>query len=154
MPLGEVRPRRVATANERRVDVGENRLNGGLQTRFVVGVMKPTVPLRGDVGGGVIVEVFHDDPTGSTLLVRAVFVVGITGGVDADEFALASVQLPVAERNDARARKICQSPVRSFVRGKRDEISDGARTHQTEPSRIFVLHTFQNTRNESQSSSL
>ena len=131
MPLGEVRPRRVATANERRVDVGENRLNGGLQTRFVVDVMKPTVPLRGDVGGGVIVEVFHDDPTGSTLLVRAVFVVGITGGVDADEFALASVQLPVAERNDdARERKICQSPVRSFVRvvrGERDEILNSMR---------------------------
>jgi hypothetical protein len=90
-------------------------------------VMKPTVPLRGDVGGGVIVEVFHDDPTGSTLLKRAVFVVGITGGVDADEFALASVQLPVAERNDARERKICQSPVRSFVRGERDEILNSLR---------------------------
>jgi len=150
VPLGEMNPRRVATANERRVGVGENRLNGGLQTRIVVDVMKPTVPLRGDVGGGVIVEVFHDDPTGSTLLVRAVFVVGITGGVDADEFALASVQLPVAERNDARERKICQSPVRSFVRvvrgGKRRNFKFAARTHQTEPSRIFVLHTFQNTR--------
>lgn len=114
MPLGEVHPRRVATANERRVGVGENRLNGGLQTRFVVDVMKPTVPLRGDVGGGVIVEVLHDDPTGSTLLVRAVFVVGITGGVDADEFALASVQLPVAERNGARARE--KSVSRPFAR--------------------------------------
>ena len=150
MPLGEVRPRRVATANERRVDVGENRLNGGLQTRFVVDVMKPTVPLRGDVGGGVIVEVFHDDPTGSTLLVRAVFVVGITGGVDADEFALASVQLPVAERNDdARERE--KSVSRPFARSRRSReerrnFKFDARTHQTEPSRIFVLRTFQNTR--------
>ena len=134
MPLGEVRPRRVATANERRVDVGENRLNGGLQTRFVVDVMKPTVPLRGDVGGGVIVEVFHDDPTGSTLLARAVFVVGITGGVDADEFALASVQLPVAERNDdarEREKSVSRPFARSFVRGERDEILNSLRGRTT-----------------------
>ena len=154
MPLGEMNPRRVATANERRVGVGENRLNGALQTRIVVDVMKPTVPLRGDVGGGVIVEVFHDDPTGSTLLVRAVFVVGITGGVDADEFALASVQLPVAERNDARERKICQSPVRSFVRGKRDEISNSLRGRTRRNRRESSSCTRSKTRVESQSSSL
>jgi len=96
VPLRKVDSRRVATANKRRVGVGENRLRRVFQTRFVVDVMEPTVPLGGDVGGGVIVEVFHDDPTGSTLLVGAVFIIGITRRVDADEFALASFELPVA----------------------------------------------------------
>lgn len=101
--LREVDSRRVATANERRVGVGENRLHRVFQTRFVVDVMEPTVPLGGNVGGGVIVEVLHDDPTGSTLLVSAVFIIGITRGVDADEFALASFELPVGYK----AREKC-----------------------------------------------
>lgn len=120
MPLREVDSRRVATANKRRVGVGENRLDGVFQTRFVVDVMEPTVPLGGNVGGGIIVEVLHDDPTGSTLLVGAVFIIGITRRVDADEFALASFELPVATRKN-KAREKCQSKmfVRSFVRSRR-----------------------------------
>ena len=120
VPLREVDSRRVATANKRRVGVGENRLDGVFQTRFVVDVMEPTVPLGGNVGGGIIVEVLHDDPTGSTLLVGAVFIIGITRRVDADEFALASFELPVATRKN-KAREKCQSKmfVRSFVRSRR-----------------------------------
>lgn len=112
MPFREVDSRRVATANKRRVVVGENRLRRVFQSRFVVDVMEPTVPLGGNVGGGVIVEVLHDDPTRSTLLVGAVFIIGITRGVDADEFALAlaSFELPVGYK--ARAKN-GQSIVRS-----------------------------------------
>lgn len=110
MPFREVDSRRVATANKRRVVVGENRLRRVFQTRFVVDVMEPTVPLGGNVCGGVIVEVLHDDPTRSTLLVGSVFIIGITRGVDADEFALASFELPVD--NKARAKN-GQSIVRS-----------------------------------------
>lgn len=110
MPFREVDSRRVATANKRRVVVGENRLHRVFQTRFVVDVMEPTVPLGGNVGGGVIVEVLHDDPTRSTLLVGSVFIIGITRGVDADEFALASFELPVGFK--ARAKNVSPSFVR------------------------------------------